>query len=216
MIKCFLEIDRYDNKRNLLEHRKVPMRSFVQQTLGLLYILMSNGAQSVTDISNTSRTPSNWVVNGLLINSPGGDSGLIIPAGTAAWGSAFCVGYTYQCGIVVGSGSPTPAPQDYKLVTQIAHGSGAGQLLYGGCEVFLPTFADPNGLSVIRRYFTNSSGGDVPVNESGIYSAAQAGDPGSGIGTIWPFCLAHDAVSPGVVVANTQILAVTYTVQITV
>jgi hypothetical protein len=115
-------------------------------------------------------------------------------------------------GIVVGSDNTAAAPNDDALGTQISHGVAAGELQYGGMEVLVPTFANPNGEMIIRRFFTNDSGGGVTIEESGIYALGAAG-----IGaTTWAFCIARDVVAPAVVVADTEILVVTYTVQITV
>lgn len=82
---------------------------------------------------------------------------------------------------------------------------------YGGTEVLSPIFSDPNGEFTIRRYFTNSSGVSITVNEVGIQAV---GEDTSNAG--YAFLIARDIVSPGVAVADTEILRATYVPQITV
>ena len=77
------------------------------------------------------------------------------------------------------------------------------ELEYGGSEVLEPVFADPNGSSVMRRFFTNNSGNAITVNEAGIVAY-----PGR--------LIVHDAVSPGIDIAGGELLKVTYTMGITV
>lgn len=117
-------------------------------------------------------------------------------------------------GIVVGTDNTAVTPQDDAMGAIINHGEAAGEFLYGGTEIYGLTIAGANGSFVIRRYFTNVSGGGITVEEVGIYSPACT----SG-GTVPrytnQFCIARD-VTGGVAVADTEILEVTYTVQITV
>ena len=101
-------------------------------------------------------------------------------------------------------------PTDDKLVTKIAHGEAATQLLYGGTELYGLTYANPNVSFNIRRYFTNVAGGAINVTESGLYS------PGYSANVIsYLFCICRD-VFGAVTVNNGQILVVVYTVQTTV
>ncbi len=93
-------------------------------------------------------------------------------------------------------------------------GRSSGELQYAGCELVDLTFSDPNGEFTIRRYFKNNSGESRTVNEVGIY-ASGAHIPVFA-GYIYSFCIAHDIATPAVVVANTELLRVTYVPQITV
>ncbi|MBA7645512.1 hypothetical protein ES703_53270 [subsurface metagenome] len=90
--------------------------------------------------------------------------------------------------------------------------AGSAPLEYGGCELIGLTFSDPNGEFTIRRYFTNHSGGSITVNEVGMHSVATD----YGYKWAWAFLIAHDIVSPGVAVADTELLRATYVPQITV
>jgi hypothetical protein len=71
-------------------------------------------------------------------------------------------------GVVVGTDDTAPTPTDYKLVTQIAHGTGAGQLQYGGNSVVVNTTATKSQMSITRT-FTNGSGASITVKEVGLY-----------------------------------------------
>jgi len=76
---------------------------------------------------------------------------------------------------------------------------------YAGCEVLDDeSYINPNGSFTIRRYFTNKSGGSITVNEVAINAAQRV------------LAIARDIVSPGVAVADNQVLKVEYAVQITV
>jgi len=84
-------------------------------------------------------------------------------------------------------------------------------ILYSGCEVYGLSISHPNGQFAIRRYFHNTSGASWTVNEVGIYAMGTHSSQ-----ECWSFMIARDLVSPGVAVANGEILRVTYTPQITV
>lgn len=74
----------------------------------------------------------------------------------------------------------------------------------GGMEVFAPTFSDPNGSMVLRRHFTNNSGGDVTIRKVGIHAGAI------------PELVAADVLDTPVTILDTKVLRVTYTMGITV
>ncbi len=95
-------------------------------------------------------------------------------------------------------------------------GRSSGELQYGGCELVDLTFSDPNGEFTLRRFFINNSGESRTVNEAGIYASGAHIPSTTDAGWTYSFCIAHDIVSPGVAVANTELLRVTYVPQITV
>jgi hypothetical protein len=79
-------------------------------------------------------------------------------------------------------------------------------LEYGGSEVLIPKFSGlvgHDGEFSLRRYFTNNCGHDVTVNEAGVVTY-----PGR--------LIIHDLVSPGILLADGELLKVTYTPTITV
>lgn len=73
-------------------------------------------------------------------------------------------------GIILGTGTNAVAIGDYVLQTPIAHGTGAGQLQYGINNV--PASFTTSGSTTYfewNRSFTNGSGGNITVNEVGVY-----------------------------------------------
>jgi len=66
-------------------------------------------------------------------------------------------------GLVVGTGTTEPTRNDYKLESQIPHGTGAGQLYYRACDV---VFGDD--YIEVMRAFENQSSDDITINEVGI------------------------------------------------
>lgn len=226
MLKTKITISRFDKDHRLLEKREQPSRSWLRHFFDLLYIPLGyniNTLAGINDITPAGRALVNpgggtGVLPNLMVGAPGGGIATWIPSGSE---------YNHTCsstphggediGIVVGSNATPVTPTDDKLNTRIAHGEAATQLLYGGGEIYGLLFAGLNGEMRIRRYFTNESGGVVTVREIGIYS------PGFSVAglTAYIFCIARDltlvmGVPTDVVVADTQILEVEYTVQITV
>ena len=74
-------------------------------------------------------------------------------------------------GLILGSGTTTPAAADYTVETFIAHGTGASQISYQsqtatqGC-----TIVDLVTSFILQRVFINTSGGQIDVNEICLYS----------------------------------------------
>lgn len=218
-IRTEIALSRFDANHQLLEKRVQPSRSWTQHFFDLFYIILyakGNQLAAVADITGVNRPLIKMDYNSspnLSVNSPGGGLGMLIggTSGTNYGSTAYTNPLTGEyVGIVVGSNAAAVTPADNALGVRIAHGEAATQLLYGGTEIYGQLFADPNGEMRIRRYFTNKSGGNVTVEEVGIYS------PGlSAALIVYPFCIARD-LTGGVVVADTEILEAEYTVQITV
>jgi len=115
-------------------------------------------------------------------------------------------------GIVVGTGTNAPTNSDYALQTQIAHGTGAGQLDYGAHSRTAPAVVGSNVDYIISRSFYNGSGATITVNEIGVYCTSI--DPG--FVNIYFFCLIRDKLAAGQDVADKQTLTVQYTLRTTV
>lgn len=209
MLKTKLILERIADKEfRLLERREQISKSFTINFLKFIYLKMTYAdLANVRDISNTLRTLDRtdaFEEQTGLIAAGGGSSG---------YGEAIPSNLEHELiGIQLGTGTTAPTPTDYVMESRIAHGAGAGQLLYGGTELFGLAFADPNGQFTIRRYFTNGSGGPITVNEVGIYASGKL----TAAPTIVAFLIARDKVAPGVAVADGEILRVTYVPQITV
>jgi hypothetical protein len=71
-------------------------------------------------------------------------------------------------GIVVGTGTSPVSMMDFRLASLIAHGVGAGKLVYGSVG-FTPIEIIGNMIRFqITRLLTNNSGADITVNEVGL------------------------------------------------
>ena len=232
MLTAKLILERLDKNYHLLEKMEQPSRSFVKNFIGMLYLphayVVSGSPYAMVDTGNTSRNTDSQVGGTVTSRSlkstlamgapPGTINGVYYAGNTGSYNivtadSNFRAGNLV--GIQVGTGTAAVTPTNYALGTRVAHGRGAGQLEYGGCELINITFADPNGEFTVRRYFTNHSGGSITINEVGIYATAGNATGGS-YGETYVFLIARDLVSPGVAVADAELLRVTYVMQITV
>lgn len=110
---------------------------------------------------------------------------------------------------------PTDGSQ-YSTILMDLYGTSPREIEYGGCDVSGLTVSNPNAEFDIRRLFTNRSGGDITVRECGIYAAFPDTYNSSFCGSGGAVCICRDIVSPDVVVADSEVLAITYTPQITV
>lgn len=221
MIKTKLILARFSHDGRLLERREQESKSWVRHFFDLLYpMAASTDLPAINDITPAARTldamDAPWAQGpspNLVVGSTPGNIQQLMNSGTAPVGY-WCYDTPQKgedIGIVVGTGGGGPAPSDDKLATKILHGEGAGALLHGGTELYGLAFAHPNGQFTIRRYFTNVLGGDIPVTEVGIYSPGMSTVNAR---TCYLFCIARD-VFAAVHVLNTEILEVTYVVQIT-
>lgn len=145
-VNSFITLTRWNEKGELVEQRTVPGKSLVKNFLHMLYAHFIATTQAV---NNTSGGTSNYASS----NYPylGAD------------------GSNDNFGILVGTGTTAPVPANAAMETKIAHGTGAGQLIYGGCSAsgaFVPQ--DQDTVVIITRAFRNYSGGTITIEEIGI------------------------------------------------
>lgn len=103
-------------------------------------------------------------------------------------------------GILVGTGTTTPANDDNAMETLIAHGTGAGQLSYGNCMSSPPVENGANIECSFVRPITNGSGSSITLREVG--HAVSTAD------SYWKFLILHDAVNQ--VIANGEMVLISY------
>lgn len=115
---------------------------------------------------------------------------------------------TVTSGIRVGTDNTTVDMTDYALNTAIANGSGAGQLNHGACVVSAPSINGSTSSFTVTRSITNASGGDITVEECGIYGQGYNG-------ATRYFCMCRD-ITGSQVVPDGGGITVTYTVSVTV
>jgi len=130
-------------------------------------------------------------------------------------------------GIVVGTGTATPTPNDFELGNQIINGTGSGQLSYGAHSISptagtsalqagtsTPTqgILTPSGNTTsfsVSRTFQNQSGASITVSEVGIMSNTQEYNNVTN-----PVLLIHDLLSSAITIPNGGVMAITYTISV--
>lgn len=148
------------------------------------------------------------LVNGTVENLNGiGQIASIVGYSEAA---TYWVANQSNNGIVVGSGNAAESFDDYKLSTQIAHGTGAGQLSHGATTRVTRTWDEANRKWVIaiQRSFTNNSGNSIDVAEIGYQSAIYRPSVLAG-----PYLYVRDVLPEIISVPATKTLTVTYTAE---
>jgi len=123
-------------------------------------------------------------------------------------------------GIVVGTGTSPPTPNDYTMESEIPNGTGTGQLVYGshsvsppGGTTSSPTLLTPSGNTTsfsVSRTFQNQSGASITVSEVGIFIMQYAQS-----GNIITVLITHDLLSSPITIPNGGVMAITYTISVT-
>jgi len=131
-------------------------------------------------------------------------------------------------GIVVGTGTATPTPNDFELENQIINGTGSGQLVYGAHSISPTpgTSALQAGTSTpssgvltpsnnttsfsVSRTFQNQSGASITVSEVGIMSMTEEYSE-----VYNPVLLIHDLLSSAITIPNGGVMGITYTISVT-
>jgi hypothetical protein len=145
----------------------------------LLFGLLLDSNQSVTDITNTVRPTGNLT---------GVGSGYFYPEGGVG---------NLALGMIAGSGVTPETKSDYVMETPIAHGTGAGELQYGACATGAMFVDAGRNCWYITRTVTNNSGGNVTINEIGLYIYA-------GNNTNYSFLVVRKKLAGGLVLADTE------------
>ena len=176
-----------------------PMHSLLQNFMYLLNAALQKTVNvNVVDTGNVVRSCGGW-------NQTGTQYGWSYNAGVAGVQPAAGIS---AYGIQVGSNATAVVITDYKLNTQIAQGTGAGQMKYSG-QSFIGNLSSGNNRFVrISRYFTNDSGGDVTIREVGLAVTPQV-SYGGPVNVL----IARD-LTGDIVVSNTNAVPVELTIQI--
>jgi hypothetical protein len=123
----------------------------------ILYARMGTGTPSAVDINGTSYTLKQGGIDSynldfFNVKGASGDTSL---------------------GIIVGTSTTPVSITDYRLGALISHGTGAGQLLYGGVSVVAIEVTGNMARFYVTRLLTNNSGADITVNEVGLVGSAR-------------------------------------------
>jgi len=107
-------------------------------------------------------------------------------------------------GMQVGTGTAANSTSTYALASQIANGTGSGQLYYGSHSYVIWSAGSTS--TVVSRSFTNSSGASITVSEVGLVWESNGNT----------FIMIRDVLSSSFTVANDGLFNVQYTISITV
>ena len=178
------------------ERRVVKSRSYVRQFFDLLMVQMNSVAELVpAGIRDTGNIEREICVSAFNF-------------------ACNAVANTDSYGIQVGTGNTAPTISDCKLQTQIAHGSGAGQLQYGGVTFGLPTSDITQSHFTVTRNFSNQSGNPITVYEIGLVVKGDIPEPWQvskySIATQYYFLTIRDVIASGISILNGETLTVNY------
>lgn len=188
--KLYLDMNiKNENGKIVKKLHKRCSRSFVKQFLQLLQA----GIAQINYLNSNSVTIKD--TGGVDRSEPQGDVNMQALAETGV--------STY--GIFVGTGATAPTNTDYAPETQIAHGSGTGELNYQAGTYTEAQIVGSNVDFILTRTFINLSGGTIGVTESGLILSGYVG----------VYLCIHD-VSTAINVLNAQTLTVSYTLRTTV
>lgn len=159
--------------RKLKYDKEHEAHSFIYQYLQTLFQAFSNTTQNMVDITATSRAIGPYASN-YRCNEAG----------------------TGWIGIILGTVSTPPLPNDYKIQTKINHGAGAGQLSYLGMTFSFPWVAPPNVYAALQRIVQNASGAPITVTEVALYVVAMSAN--------YILCVTRDILAAPATIQNGQ------------
>ena len=115
----------------------------------------------------------------------------------------------YYLGIVIGTGIAAVTIDDYKLDSQIMHGTGSGQMRHLASTPGWPSVAGSSCDFLTSRTFLNNSGGLITVRESGIYCRVK------GVTYYGYACIVRDVLATPQDVPDGGSITIDYTLRIT-
>lgn len=182
-MKLYYEVIVADRLGKTVLRERRRSRSWVMAYNQLVYGGMSGSAQSVKCTDGVNRAQS-LTYDLLLVARPAG---------------------YHNRGCVVGNGNTPVAIDDYKLESQITHGTGPNQLEHYECTILYPPSVAGSQCSFrIKRIFHNASGGPVTVREIGVYA---------GISNPYDACIIRDVLGAGASIPDGGAITVIYTVR---
>lgn len=200
-LKLYLQITITDTKTGKLirRTRKRLSHSFVLQYLQYLEMSMRHAYGAVGDlvsIKDTGNAARNFQVSGIFYTY-------------CAW-SVDAAEDDDTYGVVVGSDNTAEDNLDYALNTQIADGQAAGELDYSAHTWITSAEVGANVDFKVQRPFINNSGGNVTIEEAGIYISTRDNTSANRI-----VCIVRDTTGT-VTVADGQTATISYTFRTTV
>jgi len=168
--------------------------SFLYNFIGMLQIMAGNAP--------TESSSSYYLSGGSLTDTANASANLFVanmfnaPSGNSSYG------------IVIGTGSTANSTSTIALQSQIANGTGSGQMQYNANNYTTITISGSTVSFQMNRTFTNNSGASITVAEVGLYLI----DIVSGA----YFAVERTVLASAVTVANTAPIQVIYTISLTI
>lgn len=182
-----------------------PSKSYVIQFLEFIYALMQTASASLyraTDVAGAEEI--------IYISSTVGN---VAYASLNHFRLDAAINNAYY-GIVVGTGNTAVGNTNYKLVTQLTEGIGAGNITHGVMIIGTTAVVGANVDLELKRAFTNNTGSTITVKEAGIY--VYWGYNTGGATTQSHHCIIRDVLASTIDVPDKCSLTVYYTYRTTV
>jgi len=185
--RTYIELEVRDKDGKLIDSRAEEAHTWVKVFLVVLNAQMYYGSKpGLQDTNGTLGNCTNWDVN-FNVRAPAGDN---------------------TFGIVVGTSSLAYSIDQFKLDSQITHGTGSGQMMHGDVTVEDVQSTSGGYLFRVIRVFTNNSGSSITVKEIGLYAKVKMG------GSETRGMLARDVLSSPITVPSGSSLTVRYIVSL--
>ena len=205
-VEVFLHAYNYDAMGRLTQRLIQRSDSFLPNFIGMLYSQFDvpyNGSSSSGSGPNTSNSSAAFEGGPI-----GSGSGTIYFSNYLFCTNASSGDASY--GLQVGTGTTANSTSTYALASQIANGTGSGQLSYGSHSYNWATGATS---TTVARPFSNNSGASITVAEVGLVWKS-GGTSFSTDGN--DFIMIRDVLSSSVTIANGGSTTFQYTISITV
>jgi len=205
-----------DKNGKIIKQHKQHSHSFLMNFMAMLLNTLFNPYGTTNYYYYYKITSGTWYTNGEAATTVAFFFNMLDSANDSTYG------------IVVGTGTATPTPNDYVLGNQIVNGTGSGQLVYGSHTISPqgnttnsgnlsspPTTGvlTPSGnitSAQVSRTFQNQSGASITVSEVGIISKGV-----SASNTTTTTLIIHDLLSSAITIPNNAVLTIVYTISVT-
>ena len=161
-----LRIGIFDERERLVEEKELDSHSFLFNFIVLLYNMLTNQLAQAKDIDGNVVTPQllrKYVSKSYTIEY----KTTTISKYIAGW-QAWALKEDDSHGILIGRGTATVSPYDYRLADKIPHGIGSGKMVYLDCVVKTHEVVGNMAKLDIERRFVNFSGETITVTEVGL------------------------------------------------
>ncbi len=208
--QAFWTLEVFDKHGDLLQKYHTRSHSWTRNYYNYLFCgtasknasdgAFGSGKLNIKDTAGAVQSGAGGITTNTTINldAPSDNDGIIVASAIISRG------------IVVGSGVNADSFEDFELQTQIAEGTGAGELNAIRSEDHA---ISENGLILIEtqvRFYNNNSGGNVSVNEVGLVNGIYCGAGGR-----YDTLMSRDKLGATVTIPDTGQCKVTYTIELT-